>query len=146
MIGARVGDYLVVALLGAGGFGKVFLALQEPLYRLRAAVKLMETVTRDEALVERLLDKFQGEAEALAVLTHPNIVRLLKYGQHDGAPYLVMEYVEGARTLQSEVRELALRGEEMLPDRVQRILEQILDGLEAAHTRERDAPGGRGEP
>ena len=132
-VGTRIGDYLIVGLLGAGGFGKVLLAVQEPLCRLRAALKLMQVSTPNAAMAARLLAKFQGEAEALAVLNHPNIVRLLKYGMHEGAPYLVMEYVDGARTLHTEVRDVALRGDELDPSRVHAILGQLLDGLEAAH-------------
>ena len=132
-VGRMVDDYLVVSVLGAGGFGKVFLALQRPLWKLRAALKRMEIHSDDPEMAARLAQKFEGEAAALAVLNHPNIVRLLKYGVHEGAPFLVMEFVEGARTLQSEVRDCARRGEPMPPERLRHVLRQVLDGLTAAH-------------
>ena len=90
-----VGDFLVVGAIGAGGFGAVYLALQRPRYRLKAALKLMHAATGDGALGGFLAQNFQNEADALAVLRDPNIVRLLKYGLHGATPYLVMEYVEG---------------------------------------------------
>ena len=133
VVGRLVGDYLIVDKLGEGGFGKVYLALQRPLYRLAAALKLMELGQADAEMAGRMVRKFEGEATALAVLNHPNIVRLLKYGAHEGAPFLVMEFVTGGRTLLSEVEAHALRGEEMTGERVHRILLQVLDGLEAAH-------------
>ena len=135
MVGHHVGDYLVLDKLGEGGFGKVFLALQRPLYRLEAALKVMETGGQDPEMVARMVRKFEGEAAALAVLNHPNVVRLLKYGVSGDRPYLVMEYVTGGRTLLSEVQRLALSGEEMSGERVRRILSQILDGLDAAHAK-----------
>ena len=132
-MGRHIGDYLVVDKLGEGGFGKVFLTLQGPLYKLAAALKLMEMGKADPEMSARMVKKFEGEATALAVLNHPNIVRLLKYGAHEGVPFLVMEYVQGGRTLLTAAESQALRGQAMEPARVRRILQQILDGLEAAH-------------
>ena len=61
-IGQIIGDFLVVGMLGSGGFGKVYLALQAPLFRLKGALKLLEFPTKNEEFAEALLDKFQGEA------------------------------------------------------------------------------------
>ncbi|MCA9519206.1 MAG: protein kinase, partial [Myxococcales bacterium] len=96
MVGRAIDEYLVVAVLGAGGFGTVYLTLQLPVL-MPAALKLMHRDPRDPAMEEVKLQKFKQEAQALARLTHPHIVRLLKYGVRDGAPYMVMEYVEGGR-------------------------------------------------
>jgi serine/threonine protein kinase/formylglycine-generating enzyme required for sulfatase activity len=134
-IGTKIDEYLVVGLLGAGGFGKVFRALQMPI-RMPTALKLMHRHMKDEANFELLLRKFQGEAQALATLSHPNIVRLLKYGIHLGSPYLVMEMVEGARTLKNEVSKRAIRGADFAPHETFHILRQCADAMEAAHTRE----------
>ncbi|MFU8806085.1 MAG: protein kinase domain-containing protein, partial [Bradymonadaceae bacterium] len=76
---------------------------------------------------------FQGEAEALAQLNHPNIVRLLKYGIHQERPYLVMEYVEGGRTLRDEIGLRAHRKKSFSRKELAHIIDQILNGLQAAH-------------
>lgn len=136
LIGAVLGDYLVVDFVGSGGFGKVFLALQLPLLRLKGALKLIEFTTQDTELLAALLEKFQNEAEALAHLNHPNIVRLLKYGIHADRPYLVMEYVDGGRTLRDEMGLRAWEGRTFSYAEVRHVIHQILNGLEAAHESE----------
>jgi serine/threonine protein kinase/alpha-tubulin suppressor-like RCC1 family protein len=132
-IGKLIGDFLVVGLLGSGGFGKVYLALQAPLFRLKGALKLIEFPTENEEFAEALLEKFQGEAEALAELNHPNIVKLIKYGVHEGRPYLVMEFVDKGTTLRSEINVRAKREENFDHQELRHIFGQILNGLEAAH-------------
>jgi len=134
MIGQRVDDYLVVDLLGAGGFGKVFLALQAPIW-MKTAFKQMNRNPDDSALSAALARKFLGEAQALATLTHPNIVRLLKYGSWNECPYLVMEFVENGQSLKQMVTDLVVRGEELGLAVSARILGQILDALAAAHAK-----------
>ncbi|MCA9537681.1 MAG: serine/threonine protein kinase [Myxococcales bacterium] len=120
-IGQRWGDYLVVRRLGAGGVGAVYLALQFPVM-METAVKVLPAETS-----QVLRDRFQAEAMALARLRHPNIVRLLQFGVDRERPYMVMEFVEGGRTLHDACREGLDR------DAALSILLQIADGLEAAH-------------
>ncbi len=124
LVGRMFDDYLVVRRLGAGGVGAVYLALQQPI-GLPAAIKLLHADGGPLADPER----FRQEAAALARLSHPNIVRLLKYGVAGTTSYLVMEYVEEGRTLESEMR----RGLAVADAR--RILIQMCHGLEAAHRR-----------
>ncbi len=133
VIGQLVGDFLAVAKIGAGGFGKVFLALQNPLFRLKGALKLIEFPSENVMLTQALLEKFQGEAEALADLTHPNIVRLLKYGTHNKQPYLVMEFVDQGRTLRQEIQRRARAKSGFEHSELQTIFDQVLNGLAAAH-------------
>jgi formylglycine-generating enzyme required for sulfatase activity len=63
------------------------------------------------------------------------VVRLFQYGTHGNQPFLVMEFVEGARTFKDAMAEVAARGEDFTPGAIRRIIGQIIDGLEAAHAR-----------
>lgn len=134
LVGQAVGDYLVVGFLGAGGFGRVYLALQMPIL-LEAAVKLLNLDWVPESAREQVLARFEAEARALALVQHPNVVRLLHYGSFLQRPYLVMEYVASASTLESEIARRARGDERFAPWEIRAIVGQLLDGLAAAHER-----------
>ncbi len=93
MIGRAFGVYRIVRQIGRGGMGWVYLATRDDdQFRRRVAVKVIKPDLADE----HTLLRFQNERQALAVLDHPNIIKLLDGGQsEDGLPYLVMDYVEG---------------------------------------------------
>lgn len=119
------GRYLLEALIGAGGMGRVYrarhLELGEPV-----AVKflLAEWAARAE-----MRARFRREAVVLARLRHPNIVSVIDYGEHEGELYLVMEMLRGV-SLDSQVK----AGGATLPlHRVVSIIDQVLQVLEAAH-------------
>ena len=87
----QIPGYNILDVLGRGGMGVVYLALQESLQRL-VAVKMLRTGVDGEAWY---LDRFRAEAMAVARLRHPSIVQIYEIGEWDGRPYFVMEYVEG---------------------------------------------------
>ena len=90
-IGARVGPYLIEALIGEGGMSRVFRASRAEDFRQRVAIKLLRTLPDAHAM-----RRFRNERDALAALEHPGIARLLDAGVlADGTPYLVLELVEG---------------------------------------------------
>lgn len=98
MIGQALGQYRILAKLGAGGMGVVYLAQDARLAR-RVALKVLPTeFARDEERIAR----FEREARAVAALSHPGIAVLYEIGQVDGMRYLAMEYVEG-RSLQEQL-------------------------------------------
>ncbi len=132
-LGRRLEDYLIVELLGRGGFGKVYLALQIPIL-MKAALKLLDLQGLNDEMRQTLISKFENEARALARLAHPNIVKLIKYGFYGELPYLVMEYVEGGVTLTEEMNNRADDNRWFLPAEIKRITDQLLDALEAAHS------------
>lgn len=120
-IGQMWDAYLIVQRLGEGGVGAVYRAIQ-PAIMLEAALKVLSA---DAA--SPLAERFRDEAAALARLNHPHIVRILHFGEHRGEPFLVMELVPGGRTL----ARAAMDG--LSIDRIFSILDQLVDGLEAAH-------------
>ncbi len=135
LIGRCIDEYLVVRVIGKGGFGRIYLALQQPI-GLKAAIKLLHADELGGDIAKTLRNKFEGEAAALAVLQHPNIVRLLKYGQFGSAPYLAMDYVEGGITLSQLLAERESQGGWLTRDEFAAIVGQLLDALEAAHARD----------
>lgn len=93
LIGKRFGPYSVLALLGRGGMGSVWLAERvDGLFARRVALKLVHGAFIGRVMTER----FSREREILASLNHPNIARLLDAGfAEDGQPYLALDYVAG---------------------------------------------------
>lgn len=90
----RFGPFQALRLIGRGGMGAVYLAERaDGEFHMQVAVK----VVAGRFLSSLLEDSFRRERQILAGLNHPNIARLLDGGVEDGAPYLVMEYVDGQR-------------------------------------------------
>jgi len=92
--GKRIGRYRLVKQIGTGGFGVVFLAEQEEPVRRRVALKVIKIGMDTREVIAR----FNRERQALAMMDHPNIARVLDAGETNaGRPYFVMEYIDGAK-------------------------------------------------
>ena len=89
--GLSVGPYRLEALIGTGGMGQVFRAVDMRLQRTVAIKFLLPEQTRGATHKQRFL----REAQAASALNHPNIVALYDISTHDGRDFLVMEYVCG---------------------------------------------------
>src|SRR5829696_6932880 len=90
--GTRLGPYEVIALIGAGGMGEVWLATELRLGRKVALKVLPADLTRDPVRVQR----FEQEARAASALNHPNVCTIHAVGEtSEGQHYIAMEYVEG---------------------------------------------------
>jgi serine/threonine protein kinase len=91
----RIGNYKVLRELGKGGMGVVYLgARDDGIFQSRVAIKVVRSGVRGEEVLRR----FELERQVLSALNHPNIARFLDGGtMADGAPYFVMEYIEGKR-------------------------------------------------
>jgi len=113
----------ILELLGRGGMGVVYKARQKRLQRLVALKILPPSVSHSPAFAER----FTREAQALARLTHPNIVTVHDFGQSDGLFYFVMEFVDGM-TLRQLLNTAQIKPREALA-----IVPQICDALQYAH-------------
>src|SRR5262249_25404257 len=123
-LNTKYGNYRILAQLGAGGMGEVYLALDETLGR-RAALKFLPRLfMRDEE--QRV--RFEREARAASGLTHPNILTVYEIGSAHGREFIATEYVEG-KTLRAKITERNLSHKEILS-----ITEQIGEALNAAHT------------
>ena len=90
-IGQQLGSYEITSLLGQGGMGEVYRAVDTRLHRT-VAVKILQ---RDKTVDTELKRRFMQEARAASALNHPNIVTLHDIASDDGADYLVMEYIPG---------------------------------------------------
>ena len=121
--GTQLGHYEIVSVLGKGGMGEVWRALDQKLGREVAIKTLPEKFAQDE---ERLA-RFEREAKLLASLNHPNIATIHGLEEHDGTRFLVLELVEGD-TLAERLRRGAIPVEESL-----KLALQIAEALEAAH-------------
>ena len=90
--GTKLGPYRIVTLIGEGGFGAVYEALQERPVRRRVALKIIKLGMDTKQVIAR----FEAERQALAMMNHPHIARVFEAGATDtGRPYFVMEFVEG---------------------------------------------------
>jgi Tol biopolymer transport system component len=121
--GTRLGPYEIQSPLGAGGMGEVYRARDTRLGRDVAIKVLPEALAHDADRLRR----FEQEARAIAALNHPNILGIHDIGTHDGAPFLVSEFLEG-QTLRGKL----ISG----PLPVRRAIDYALgiaEGLAAAH-------------
>jgi serine/threonine-protein kinase len=117
-----LGPYEVLAPLGAGGMGEVYRARDTRLGRPVAIKVLPTSVEGDESRLRR----FEQEARAAGVLNHPNVLAVFDVGTHEGAPYLVTEFLEGETLRERLAHPLTLA--DVLDYAV-----QIASGLAAAH-------------
>ena len=95
----NVGRFYIFRKIGEGGMGQVLLGYDEELNR-KVAIKLW----RDRSDAADLRVRMRREAQALARLSHPNVVQVYEVGDHRGQLYMAMEYVEG-KTLREYVRD-----------------------------------------
>ena len=119
----KLGDYEILAAIGAGGMGEVYRARDNKLGREVAIKVLPEEFTQHP----QKLARFEREARLLAALNHPGIATLYEVEESEGKPFLVMELVEG-ETLQERIAGGPLPVKEAVT-----LAQQIAEALDAAH-------------
>lgn len=117
-------QFEILELLGRGGMGFVYKARQPRLDRL-VALKILAPDPQNRG---RFAERFEREAQALARLTHPNIVAVYEFGEAGGLYFLAMEFVDGVN-LRNLIREQTLKPEQALS-----IVPAICDALQFAHS------------
>lgn len=128
MINKQISHYKVIDKLGEGGMGEVFLAEDTKLKRKVAIKFLPSNLAKDKESRER----FEREAQAAAVLNHPNIVTVYEIGEFENQIYISMEYLEG-ELLRDKIDNHNSTSTEIPIEEIINISAQICEGLEKAH-------------
>src|SRR6266852_3331930 len=123
-LGQRIGNYQLLHLLGCGGFAEVYLAEQQYLKTL-VAIKVLRA-----PLTEQNRASFLREAQVIAHLRHPHIVRVLDFGIDDASdrPFLIMDYASWGT-----VRQRHPKGRPVPPEAIVSYVKQIASALHFAH-------------
>src|SRR5882724_6040878 len=122
-VGQLLGNYQLTKLLGRGGFAEVYLGKQIYL-KTSGAIKLLHT----KGASQKELDDFFKEAQAIAKLSHPNIVRVLEFGMEEKTPFLVMDYAPHGTLRQRHPRKTQVPLETVLA-----YVKQVAAALQYAH-------------
>ena len=121
--GVKLGAYEVQDYVGRGAMGVVFRAYHEGLARM-GAVKELQVLAPDPDASAR----FQREAQAIAQMRHPNILNVFDFGEYEGVPYMIVEFVPGGSLQERLKQEPALRRETVV-----KLLRGIAAALDYAH-------------
>ena len=126
---SRIGRYEILEELGRGAMGMVYRAKDPAMDRI-VAIKTIISVALQSEQESEFRERFYREARAAGGLAHPGIVPVFDVGEHEGVPFLVMEFISG-RTLAEAIK----KGERLSPERACEIGQRIAEALGYAHQR-----------
>lgn len=129
-IGGKLGSYEIIEAIGEGGMARIYKGFHAELNRFTAIKVINWGLQEDPEFTER----FRREAQAIAILRHPNIVQIFDFGKHTSGYFMVMEFIDGS-DLQVQLREYRARKELLPKDKVIRIIREIAAALDYAHGR-----------
>ncbi|MBC8164396.1 MAG: protein kinase, partial [Bryobacteraceae bacterium] len=118
----QIGRYQLQSEIGRGGFGRVYKAF-DPTVGRSVAIKVLVSDGDPD-----ILARFRNEAAATGKLRHKNIVTIFDFGEHEGVPYLVMEYLEG-----QDLHQVATSGRSLTLIEKLSVMSEVADGLHHAH-------------
>src|SRR5260370_25104922 len=121
-IGQQLGNYRLIRLLGRGGFAEVYLGEHLRL-KTQVAIKVLHT-----QLADKDVESFLNEAQTIARVEHPHIVRVLDFDVTDGMPFLIMSYAPNGT-----LRQRHAKGTRLPPKSIVPYVKQIADALQYAH-------------
>ncbi len=130
LLGLTLGKYHVVDRLGQGGMADVYKAYQPGLARF-VAVKVIHGHLVDN---DEFIERFEGEAMAVASLRHPNIVQVFDFDREDELYYMVMEFIDGP-TLEAELKARKERQELYPLSEIVTLFKALADAIDYAHSR-----------
>jgi len=117
--------YEIVSMLGEGGMGAVYKAMDRELERPVALKVIRPELARNKAMS----DRFKQELLLAREVTHKNVIRIFDLGEADGVKFITMEFIEG-----QDLRSLLLQKKKLAPEEAVDIIQQVCRALEAAHT------------
>ncbi|MEW5961000.1 MAG: serine/threonine-protein kinase, partial [Chloroflexota bacterium] len=129
LLGQQLDEYRLEALEGQGGMARVYRGVDVRLNR-RVAIKVIDTPFRTDS---DYVMRFQREAQAIAQLEHPHIVRLYRYGEALGVLYIAMQHIEG-KNLHSLIAKHRQERAFIPAEEVSRIIRQVGQALDYAHS------------
>jgi serine/threonine-protein kinase len=130
-VGRQIGTATIIKEIARGGMAIVFIAYQRTLKR-QIAIKLLPV----DHMTDRTAELFQTEAEAAAILSHPNIIQIYEVGKSDEFLFFTMQLIQGTTlsTILNKIKNQLIPSRRVLPaKKTIEIIIQILDALEYAH-------------
>ena len=124
--GAEIGGYRIEAMVGRGGMGVVYRAVDLALDR-RVAIKL---ISAENAQEPGFRERFKRESRLAASIRHPNVITVFRAGEEDGQLFIAMDYIEG-----TDLKALITSRGRLDPELAARIVVQVAAALDAAHAK-----------